>query len=213
MATDLPTLRVVYLFAGASRRGDIRQQLQHLAHGKFHLELKELDIELHHSHDLSKTELWDDLFKDIDQGLVDVLLVSPPCNTFSRARHHFKHGGPRPLRSAAWPLGFPWLRMTDQETVQTANFFHFSMFGSCKEDPCERKVLLVGAPGGFGKDEGRRPPCLDLAVASAAATGASNTGRILGHTSVRFRGSHLQAYQADFKFTKLFATWCALGNF
>jgi hypothetical protein len=130
------------LFAGASRRGDIRQQLQRLAHGKFHLELKELDIELHHSHDLSKTELWDDLFKDIDQGLVDVLLVSPPCNTFSRARHHFRQGGPRPLRSATWPMGFPWLRVTDQETVQTANFSFFNVWKL--QSGCMRKDDFTG---------------------------------------------------------------------
>jgi len=83
----------VYLFAGASRRGDIRQHLQRLAKDQFHLELRELDLEQHHSHDLSKTKLWDDLYADIDQGKVDVLLWSPPCTTFSRARHHFKHDG------------------------------------------------------------------------------------------------------------------------
>lgn len=59
---------MVYLFAGASRRGDIREHLQSLADNQFHLELKELDLELHHSHDLSKTKLWDDLYSEIDQG-------------------------------------------------------------------------------------------------------------------------------------------------
>ena len=142
---------MVYLFAGASRRGDIRQQLQLLAHGMFHLELKELDIELHHSHDLSKTELWDDLFKDIDQGLVDVLLVSPPCNTFSRARHHFRQGGPRPLRSATWPLGFPWLRMTDQETVQTANFFIFQCLEAAKRMHAQGRFYWWEHPEDLGK--------------------------------------------------------------
>ena len=142
---------MVYLFAGASRRGDIRQQLQRLAHGKFHLELKELDIELHHSHDLSKTELWDDLFKDIDQGLVDVLLVSPPCNTFSRARHHFRQGGPRPLRSATWPLGFPWLRVTDQETVQTANFFIFQCLEAAKRMHAQGRFYWWEHPEDLGK--------------------------------------------------------------
>ena len=142
---------MVYLFAGASRRGDIRQQLQRLAHGKFHLELKELDIELHHSHDWSKTELWDDLFKDIDQGLVDVLLVSPPCNTFSRARHHFRQGGPRPLRSATWPLGFPWLRVTDQETVQTANFFIFQCLEAAKRMHAQGRFYWWEHPEDLGK--------------------------------------------------------------
>ena len=61
---QLPTLKVVYLFAGASRRGDIRQHLQELAKDQFHLELKELDLEQHRSHDLSKTQLWDEICRD-----------------------------------------------------------------------------------------------------------------------------------------------------
>ena len=142
---------MVYLFAGASRRGDIRQQLQGLAHGKFHLELTELDLEIHHSHDLSKTELWDKLFQDIDKGLVDVLLLSPPCNTFSRARHHFRQGGPRPLRSAAWPLGFPWLRVQDQEVVQTANFFIFQCMEAAKRMHAKQKFFWWEHPEDLGK--------------------------------------------------------------
>ena len=71
---------MVYLFAGASRRGDIRQQLQRLAK-----ELRELDLEQHHSHDLSKTKLWDDLYADIDQGKVDVLCGHRPA-TLSAGR-------------------------------------------------------------------------------------------------------------------------------
>eukprot|EP00435_Cladocopium_sp_Y103_P064471 s792_g26.t1 len=158
MPEELPTLRVVYLFAGASRRGDIGQQLQALAEGKFHLDMRELDLELHHSHDLSKTKLWDDFFSDIDQGKVDVLLFSPPCNTFSRARHHFKDGGPRPLRSSSWPLGFPWLRNHDQETVQTANFFIFQCLEAARRMYAKDRFFWCEHPEDLGTTRaGDRP--------------------------------------------------------
>ena len=149
---------MVYLFAGASRRGDIREHLQSLADNQFHLELKELDLELHHSHDLSKTKLWDDLYSEIDQGKVDVLLWSPPCNTFSRARHNFKHGGPRPLRSAAWPLGFPWLRTQDQETAQTANFFVFQCLEAARRMHLQNKFFWGEHPEDLGKTKSGDTP-------------------------------------------------------
>ena len=149
---------MVYLFAGASRRGDIREHLPSLADNQFHLELKELDLELHHSHDLSKTKLWDDLYSEIDQGKVDVLLWSPPCNTFSRARHNFKHGGPRPQRSAAWPLGFPWLRTQDQETAQTANFFVFQCLEAARRMHLQNKFFWGEHPEDLGKTKSGDTP-------------------------------------------------------
>ena len=75
----------------------------------FTLQLEELDIERSPEHDLTDQALWDRIFEIIRDGGWCVL-VSPPCNTFSRARFQFERfPGPRPLRSREYPKGFPWL--------------------------------------------------------------------------------------------------------
>ena len=56
-------------------------------------------------------------------GLWDVVLMSPPCSTFSRARFNFRKGSPRPLRDCVYPHGFPCLRESDRAAVRQADFF------------------------------------------------------------------------------------------
>ena len=56
--------------------------------------------------------------------LGQLVLLSPPCGTFSRARFNYAGAnGPRPLRTRARPRGFPWLRNADLSSVQLANYF------------------------------------------------------------------------------------------
>ena len=42
------------------------------------------------------------------EGEFDLVIVTPPCNTFSRAVFQ-KDSGPKPIRDREWPKGFPWL--------------------------------------------------------------------------------------------------------
>lgn len=115
---------MLYLFAGKSRAGDIRDHLTRLqSHFKFVLNVDEYDWEQDPSHDLSKTELWDKIFRKVESGFYDVIMLSPPCGTFSRARHNRRSAGPRPIRSKDWPWGFPWLSATDMSKAQLANLF------------------------------------------------------------------------------------------
>ena len=52
-----------------------------------------------------------------------LVLLAPGVSTFSRARAHWRtSGGPRPLRSHQYVLGFPWLSGNDRSTVEDANF-------------------------------------------------------------------------------------------
>eukprot|EP00972_Heterocapsa_arctica_P090361 13329281-Heterocapsa_arctica.AAC.1 len=44
----------------------------------------------------------------ISAGFYDIIIVAPPCNTFTRAVFA-NNLGPRPVRDLAWPDGFPWL--------------------------------------------------------------------------------------------------------
>ena len=51
---------------------------------------------------------------------VGISLVSPPCNTHSRARHA-NTDGPRPVRDKTWPGGRPGLTDKEQFAAQQAN--------------------------------------------------------------------------------------------
>ena len=80
--------------------------------------MHEFDILRSSEHDLSNAVLWDKIKALLSQGNA-VLLMSPPCDTWSRVRH--ARPGPPPLRSLAHPWGFPWLADKHREAVESAN--------------------------------------------------------------------------------------------
>ena len=116
---------MLYLFAGAPRDGDVRWQLEQLCkQHRVSLDMKEFDFVRDPLQDLASPELWDAILKDCNARAFDVAVLSPPCNTFSRARWKFcGHFGPRPLRSSHFPKGFPWLRDHDRELANLGNYF------------------------------------------------------------------------------------------
>ena len=83
-------MKVMYLFAGKRRQSDVDSFLQQ-AHdaGRIKLTLKEYDLEISPEHDLTDLSIWEDIWKTLKEGSW-YLIVSPPCNTFSRARFHFQ---------------------------------------------------------------------------------------------------------------------------
>ena len=115
----------MYLFCGKPRKADIKECLQQLSKTqKFQLTMREVDIERSSLDDLTDVSLWDELFSQVKSGLWDVVILSPPCNTWSRARYQWKlHPGPKPLRSFTYPLGFPWLDEKATAKVTEANLF------------------------------------------------------------------------------------------
>ena len=80
---------------------------------------------------------WCELF-DIAKQSGNFIFISPPYDTFSRARH--KQPGPRPLRSDAWPRGFPWLANSALHKVQVANRFI---------DQCLKATFFAAEVGSF----------------------------------------------------------------
>ena len=75
------------------------------------------------SDDLLNSQLWDKIFQELEAGLWDVVVMSPPCNTFSRVRFNWKTSpGPRPLRNFHWPRGFPWLTGSNLQLAQDHNY-------------------------------------------------------------------------------------------
>ena len=79
----------------------------------------EFDILRDKAHDLTCEDLWNRIFTLVQEPHVK-FLTTPPCHTFSRARH--RKPGPPPLRSNVWPRGFPWLKDTHASEVKQSNF-------------------------------------------------------------------------------------------
>ena len=85
-------------------------------------------------------------------------IVSPPCNTFSRAR--FQHQicpGPKPLRTKAWPKGFPWLAKAHKKVVDEANFFVEKCLEVCIAAASSRGFFLLEHPEDLGTVQGEQP--------------------------------------------------------
>ena len=113
-SSDTPQaeLRVVYVFAGHRRRADVREHLESLAkqHG-FRLDMREFDLVRGSDQDVLDATFWTRLTSFIKEFKPFCIIATPPCSTYSRARHLYKRfPGPRPIRSREYPQGFPWLQ-------------------------------------------------------------------------------------------------------
>ena len=102
------TMRVAYLFSGRHRRASIAEELKALCeHSGSGLEFEELDILIGGSaHNLLDAERQNQLIARIEEGYFDLLLLSPPCGSWSRA--NWRGGrGPKPCRCREHPWGYP----------------------------------------------------------------------------------------------------------
>ncbi len=124
------------------------------SHG-FQVEIREVDIERSEQDDLSSDNLWDELFRHVSEGAYDVVVISPPCNSFSRARQTYP--GPRPVRSAGYPWGFPWLSNANREFVECHNFFNRKTIQFCNHAYDHGTRFLVEHPEDLGAVRGERP--------------------------------------------------------
>ena len=72
----------------------------------------------------NQTICWSNLCgRSCKAGKWDVVVLSPPCNTWSRARCRFRtSAGPPPLRNLHWAWGFPWLSGKQKELLDNHNF-------------------------------------------------------------------------------------------
>ena len=118
-------LCVLYIFAGAERKCDLRESLEALqTPWNFLLYMREVDLVRGEDHDVCNQTLWDELMATIEQGQWDVVLCTPPCHTHSRSRNSYRYSpGPRPVRSLEYPFGFPWLTGKNLRACNTANIF------------------------------------------------------------------------------------------
>ena len=82
-----PTLRVAYLFSGVSRKASIASELKHLCmQSGTGLNVEEIDIYNGGSAmDLLDANIQSELEARIKDAQFDVVIISPPCSTWSRA--------------------------------------------------------------------------------------------------------------------------------
>ena len=85
----------------------------------FTLDMHEFDLMRDPNHDVLQDEMWSGL-KDFIRRLQPFsVIATPPCSTYSRARHFYKVSpGPRPIRSRQHPLGFPWLSQSNRRKAE-----------------------------------------------------------------------------------------------
>ena len=145
-------IRVLYVFSGLPRQADIRARLEFLQDQySFVLQMVEFDLLRDQSHDVSLPHTWKHLCSLIDSGSFDVLIISPPCNTFSRARHAFRRSpGPKPLRNVHWPLGFPWLEGQNLQDVSLANQLIDRSVSSCSQASTVGTFFIFEHPEDLG---------------------------------------------------------------
>ena len=125
--------------------------------GRIKLILKEFDIERDKEQDLTNQDLWSEIFTLIDSGNW-MVIVSPPCNTFSRARFQFAHfPGPKPLRNRTWPKGFPWLSNKQKQQVDEANLFVLNCVEACRRAVNSCGHFLLEHPEDLGAVHGESP--------------------------------------------------------
>ena len=141
---------MLYLFAGRKRHSDVAAYLRAAeAKGTIRLILKEFDIERSPDHDLTSNSLWQEVFQTLEEGSWAVI-VSPPCNTFSRARFQRRHPGPKPLRNKTWPRGFPWLSNINKQKVAEANFFVDQCLIACETAANHTGFFILEHPENLG---------------------------------------------------------------
>ena len=98
------------MFSGAPRKSDVRSCLKKLCDSKgVKLEMTEIDLQISDEHDMSDEDRWQELVTKIKRGDFDIIIMSPPCSTWSRAVWANRLG-PKPVRSREFPFGFPWLK-------------------------------------------------------------------------------------------------------
>ncbi|CAE7196495.1 unnamed protein product [Symbiodinium sp. CCMP2592] len=123
--------RVVHVFADPAERFDWKP---HLSNSMSQPEFIAFGFD---ANNLFSGDAWDQLFELVKQPKT-VILISPPYDTFSRARH--KQPGPPPLRSDKWPRGFPWLKDSSMQKVTSANHFI---------DQCLKATVFAAEAGNF----------------------------------------------------------------
>ena len=122
------------------------------------LEVVELDIQRNRKHDLSLPKNQEAWLRRIRSGEFWVVIVTPPCSTFSRAQWA-NDQGPAPVRSAAYPRGFPWNAAGRQEKATLGNTLgDFSFEAVRRQARHPGRVAMMEQPEDLGTTKNPKIP-------------------------------------------------------
>lgn len=155
---------VLYVFAGKHRKSDLGDQLRTLeAEGKFVLKIVELDLLRSPQHDITVADFWQSILARIRLGEWRVVLMTPPCNTHSRARNANRYGPP-PVRSKLYPYGFPWLTGKLKKEVELANSFVEQTIEACRAASLAQSAYFIEHPEDLGATVDNQQPASIFAL-------------------------------------------------
>ena len=98
--------RVLYLFSGAQRKASVASVLhEQSAQAGIQFEVREIDIQNSSEWDLADHSFQERLLQQLKQGYYHVVLITPPCSTWSRIRGANCQGPPM-VRDRAHPWVF-----------------------------------------------------------------------------------------------------------
>ena len=148
------------MFSGVKRKASIAQYLLELCkHEGVGLQVDEIDIHVGGaSHDLLSRDAQEVLMARISSGDYDLIILSPPCGTWSRAPWS-DNQPPQPVRDRHHPWGFPSQRTAaDRRRLRDGNeFIHFSIRAIVTAQDCKRRGRRVMTLMEHPEDLGRVP--------------------------------------------------------
>lgn len=114
-------MNALYLFTGAQRKSSVTSVLARLCRqAGIQCIVHEVDIQNSPEWDLTKGALQQSLLQRIMAGEFDIVLITPPCSTWSRVRGANCRGPPA-IRSQGYPWGFPWLSARHLKDAELGN--------------------------------------------------------------------------------------------
>ena len=118
---------IIHLYSGRRRAHDIQWHLENMLGDVSHrVYVLSIDTAVDPMCDINSNQTWGHLLDLATSGLLLALLLGPPCETWSSARHEALRdetgqpiNGPRPLRSAHRPWGLEELCPREYRQIQT----------------------------------------------------------------------------------------------
>ena len=128
----------IYLFAGPKRKSTIANVLRRL-----NWIVTEIDIlQERDKHDLTNKGVQERILSQLSSPGFDLMLTSPPCDTFTRVKYS-NRWGPRPTRTSVFRRGMPNLTQAEIHRNKLANaLVDFSYTAILKH--LERPSALLG---------------------------------------------------------------------
>ena len=107
------TYYIIHLYSGRRRYADLQWHLETMMRdGMQNIKVLSIDTAVHSACDVNEGTTWQHLYRLAESGLLLAIVLGPPCETWSAARHEAIYDaignvlpGPRPLRSDSRPWG------------------------------------------------------------------------------------------------------------